>query len=260
MDHRKICAALAAAALTASLCAVGASAETVDLGTEYPGDWSNVGFGITKEQLQAVGGDVKITLHVELYDKFGLADQYLVNPVDYDNGWISQSSEEFNFLNPQTVTSDTITVKRDGWICVNKDDTELEFVYSADAIDALGDTGLCFSLKSCMVTSVDYELADSKQADLQWVGDQEGKDYCFADLSADASAETETVEEAPAEEVVEEPAEEVAEVVEEAPAVVEATPTVVEATPSTATGNTSAIAVAGIMALAAAAVASSRRK
>ncbi|MBQ8979554.1 MAG: hypothetical protein IJ080_07345 [Oscillospiraceae bacterium] len=262
MNFKKITAAVAAAALTASMCAVSAAAETVTLGTaeEYPGDWSNMGFGITKEQLKAVGGDVKITMHVEIYDKFGLADQYLINPVDYDNGWISQSSEEFNYLHPGTFTADDLTVKSDGWICVNKDDTELTFVYAADAIDALGDTGLCFSLKSCMVTSVDFEKADAKMADIAYTTDALGKEYCFADKEAAPT------EEAPAEEAVEEaPAEEAAPAVEEAPAeeapaVVEAAPAVVEATANTPTGNTSTVAVLAVMAAAAVVGAVSRKK
>ncbi|MBR4224898.1 MAG: hypothetical protein IKR73_08820 [Oscillospiraceae bacterium] len=259
MVLKKFAAAFAAAALTASVFAVSAAAETITLGTvdEYPGDWSNVGFGITKEQLQAVGGDIKITLHVEIYDKFGLADQYLVNPVDYDNGWISQSSEEFNYLNPGTFTADDLTVKSDGWICVNKDDTELTFVYSKDAIDALGDTGLCFSLKSCMVTSVDYELAESKMGDIPYCTDQEGKDYCFSDKAA-APAEEAVVEEAPAEEAA--PAEEEAPVEEAAPAVEEAAPAAVPATSNTPTGNTSTLAVIGVMALAAVVGAVTRKK
>ena len=62
-------------------------------------------------------------------------------------------------------------------------------------------------------------------------------------------------EEAPAEEeavVVEE-------VVEEAPVVVEATPSVVEETTSTATGNTSALALGGLMSVAAAAIVATRK-
>ena len=63
------------------------------------------------------------------------------------------------------------------------------------------------------------------------------------------------------EEVVEEaPVEEEVVVVEEAPAVVEATPTVVEATASTPTGNTPAMAIVSIMAIAAAAAVASKRK
>ena len=264
MGLKKIAAAFAAAALTASVCVAGVSAETVTLGTvdEYPGDWSNVGFGITKEQLKAVGGDIKITMHVEIYDKFGLADQYLINPVDYDNGWISQSSEEFNYLNPGTFTADDLTVKSDGWICVNKNDTDLTFVYSADAVDALGDTGLCFSLKSCMVTSVDYEAADAKMGDVTYVTDAEGKEHCFADLAEAAPAEEEVVaeEEAPAEEVVEEVVEEAPAAEEAAPAVEEPAPAAVAATDSVPTGNTTVVAVLAVMGIAAGVGAVSKKK
>lgn len=90
--------------------------------------------------------------------------------------------------------------------------------------------------------------------------DKEGNEIpqkAYSGSAAAAETVEEVVEEAPAEEVVEE-------VVEEAPAeeAVEAAPTVVEvaATPSTATGNTSAMAVAAIMAVAGAAAVVSRRK
>ena len=260
MKLKKIAALTAAAAMAISM-AVTVSAETVTIDDEYPGQWVSSGAGIKKADLEAVGGDVKIVLDVEVYDKFGLADQYLVHPIDYDNGWASRSSEEYNYEHPDTITSDTLTVKRDGWICVNKNDTQLEFVYSADDIASLGDDGLCFSCCNVIVHSATYEKADAKQATLQWVGDQEGKDYCFADLDAAAPAEEEAVEEvaeeAPAEEVVEEaaPAEEVAE--EAAPA---AEPAPVATTTSTATGNAPAMAVVAVMAVAAAAAVVTKRK
>lgn len=264
MDLRKITAGAAAAALTLSLAAVSVSAETKAIDTEYPGDWSSSGVGITKEELTAVGGDIKIVLDVEIYDKFGLADQYLVNVIDYDNGWVSQSSMENGF-----VTSDTLTVKADGWICVNKADTQLEFVLDAACIDALGDDGVTFSCKNVLVKNCTWEKGDKQKA-LDFVSDADGKAYCFADLDGAAPAAEEEApaetEEAPAAEEEAAPAEEEAAPAEaeEAPAAVEEAPAPAPADDTTttpaATGNTAASAMVITMALAAAAAVAAKRK
>ena len=171
MNMKKITAGVAAAALALSMTAVSASAETFAVDSEYPGDWVSTGIGISKEDLKAVGGDIKITLDVEIYDPYGLADQYLVNPIDYDNGWLGQAKME-----DCHITTDTLTVKSDGWICVNKADTQLEFVLDADAVDALGDTGLTFSVKSVIVKQCTYEKGE-KEGEPTWVNDSDGKAY-----------------------------------------------------------------------------------
>ncbi len=261
MDLKRFTAGAAAAALTLSLAAVSVSAESKAIDTEYPGDWSSSGVGITKEELTAVGGDIKIVLDVEIYDKFNLADQYLVNIIDYDNGWVSQSSMEKGY-----VTSDTMTVKADGWMCVNKADTQLEFVLDAACIDALGDDGVTFSCKNVIVKNCTWEKGEKQKA-LDFVSDADGKAYCFADLGAEAApAEDEAVEEAaPAEEEAAEeaaPAEEEAPAETEAPAAAEEAPAPAEDTTTTpaATGNTAASALVVIMGLAAAAAVAARRK
>ncbi|MCD7731437.1 MAG: hypothetical protein LUI05_08090 [Oscillospiraceae bacterium] len=230
MNFKKITAAIAAAAIAVSTLAVSAFATTVEIDAEYPGSWTSSGTGITKADLEAVGGDVKIVLTVETYNPYGLADQFLVNPIDYDNGWISQTVEY--------CTSDTITAKTDGWICVRESDTTLEFVYDQAGIAALGDDGLCFSVQNVIVKSAEYSLADSKQGELNLVDDATGKAYCFstADDTATADAAEETVEDA-------------------APAADTA------ATTSATTGNTTAAVIVSVMAAAGvAAVASRKRK
>lgn len=230
MNFKKIAAAIAAAAVAVSMTAINAFAATVEIDSEYPGSWTSSGKGITKADLQAVGGDVKIVLTVETQNPYGLADQFLVNPIDYDNGWVSQTDY---------CTSDTITAKTDGWICVRESDTTLEFVYSADAIDALGDDGLCFSVQNVLVKSADYELSD-KQGEIKRVSDAEGKEYCFSEAPA--------AEEAPA---------------DDTPVVTlydETAPEADTTTTSTATGNTSAAVIVSVMALAGAAAVVSKRK
>ncbi|MGN0553331.1 MAG: hypothetical protein ACI4I1_08100 [Oscillospiraceae bacterium] len=213
MKLKKIIAAVAAAAIAVTTMAISAFATTVEIDSEYPGSWTSTGKGITKADLEAVGGDVKIVLTVETQNPYGLADQFLVNPINYDNSWASQTVEY--------CTSDSITAKTDGWICVREGDTTLEFVLSKDAIAGLGDSGLCFSVQNVIVKSADYSLADGPQATINFVDDATGKAYCFS--TADAATTTETT--------------------------------------STETGNTSAAVILSVMAVAgAAAVAAKKRK
>ncbi len=263
MNFKKVISALCAGAMALTMCAVSVSAATVEIDSENPGAWASSGKGITKAELEAVGGDVRIVLTVETLNPYGLADQFLVNPIDYDNGWISQTDY---------CTSDTIVAKTDGWICVQEGATTLEFVLSADAIPALGDDGLCFSQQNVLVKSAEYELGDA-QGEIVRVSDKEGKAYCFGEYdpfaSEDEAAEEEVVEETAEEEVVEETAEEV--VVEEAAeevvveevaaeeAVEETTVAAVATTTAAQTGNVSVVAIAGVMALAAGAAFATRK-
>ena len=189
MKFKKIVAAIAAAAMAVSMTAISAFAATVEIDTESPGAWSSSGKGIKKADLEAVGGDIRIVLTVEINDPLGLGDQFLVNPIDYDNGWVSQTD---------FITSDTVVAKTDGWICVPQDATTIEFVYPASAVAALGDDGLCFSSQNVIVKSAEYELASAPQGEVVRVSDQEGKDYCFGKYDPRGGAAETTEEAAPA--------------------------------------------------------------
>ena len=226
MKLKKIVAAIAAAAIAVTTMAVSAFATTVEIDSEYPGSWTSTGKGITKADLEAVGGDVKIVLTVETYNPYGLADQFLVNPINYDGGWVSQTVE--------FCTSDTITAKTDGWICVREDDTTLEFVLSQDAIAGLGDSGLCFSVQNVIVKSADYSLADGPQGALNLVSDADGKAYCFTSAADAAPAADDTADAAPAADTT--------------------------ATTSAGTGNATAAVMVSVMAVAGAAALASRKR
>lgn len=229
MNLKKICAAVTAGAAALTITAVGAFAETVEIDSENPGAWSSSGKGITKEQLESVGGDVKIVLTVETQDPYGLADQFLVNPIDYDNGWKSQTD---------FCTSDTTVAKTDGWICVPRDSTTVEFVLSADAIPDLGDSGLCFSNNNVLIKSADFELG-TPQAEIVRLGDADGKAYCMGEYEVEGAA---AEEEAPADDTA-----------TDAPA----SDNVSDSAP---TGNTSAAAIVAVMTVAAAAAAASKKR
>ena len=231
MKIKKIIAAAAAAIMAVSMTAISAFATTVEIDSEYPGSWSSSGNGIKKADLEAVGGDIRIVLNVQVYDPLGVADQILVNPIDYDNGWISQT--EF-------ITSDTVVAKEDGWICVPQDATTIEFVYPASAVAALGDDGLCFSGQNILVKSADYELAAGPQAEVFRVNDSDGKDYCFGRIELDdprTASSASTAAETPA-----------------------ATPASDSTTTTAATGNVPAAVMLSVMAAAGVVTVASRKR
>lgn len=65
MNFKKIVSAIAAAAISVSALAFTAFAETtIQLDSDYAGNWG-AGAYIPKEELEAIGGDVKVTLKVE---------------------------------------------------------------------------------------------------------------------------------------------------------------------------------------------------
>ncbi|MGN0607913.1 MAG: hypothetical protein ACI4J6_01805 [Oscillospiraceae bacterium] len=104
MKLRKIAAAIAAAAIALSVSAFNAfAATTIQLDSDYAGNWG-AGAYIPKEDLEAIGGDVKITLSVETIDPTN-EKQFLVTPMDYSApGWPRITNQ---------CTSDTIVAKED---------------------------------------------------------------------------------------------------------------------------------------------------
>lgn len=260
MNFKKIIAAAAAGAMALTMTAISAFATTVEIDAEYPGAWTSSGAGIKKADLEAVGGDVKVVLDVETYNPYGLADQYLVNVIDYDNGWKSQVLEY--------LTSDTIVAKTDGWICVQEDATSIEFVLDAAAIPDLGDDGITFSVQNVVVKSADYSLADSKEGDLTLVDDAAGKEYCFTSVNDNAASDDAAADEtADGETVINASDEDTAFAVDaEDDAAVEETTTDAPAaddavtTAPAATGNTSVAVIVSVMAIAGAAAIASKRK
>lgn len=265
MNFKKIIAAAAAGAMALTMTAISAFATTVEIDAEYPGAWTSSGAGIKKADLEAVGGDVKVVLDVETYNPYGLADQYLVNVIDYDNGWKSQVLEY--------LTSDTIVAKTDGWICVQEDATSIEFVLDAAAIPNLGDDGITFSVQNVVVKSADYSLADSKEGDLTLVDDAAGKEYCFTSVNDNAASDDAASDDAAADEtadgetVINASDEDTAFAVDaEDDAAVEETTTDAPAaddaavTAPAATGNASVAVIVSVMAIAGAAAIASKRK
>ena len=262
MKLKKMLAGFVAAAMAVTTMAVSAFASTVTLDSEYVGSWG-AGLCIPKTELEAIGGDVKVTLDIETRNLANTADQFLLAPMDYDNSWTRVTDQ---------LTSDTMVAKADGFVVVKEGQTSVEFVITAATIASLGDSGLGFQVQNVIVKSANLE-AGSPEGAYTIIEEADVKDYCFSPLEDTAAAEeeapaeeaaeeteAEVAEEAPAEEVAEEAeTEEVVEETEAAPAEPEA-PAADTTTAPAATGNTAAATIAVVMVAAGAAALVSKRK
>lgn len=249
MNMKKLMAAFTAAAMAVTMSAVSAFAATVTLDDGYVGSWG-VGACIPKTELEAIGGDVKVTLDIETKNLANTADQFLLAPMDYDNSWTRVTDQ---------LTSDTMVAKADGFIVVKENQTSVEFVITADTISTLGDSGLGFQVQNVIVKSANLE-AGAPEAAYTIIDEDKVYDYCFGTDEAAAEDEAATEEEAaPAED--EAAADEATEeVVEDAAAEVTEAPAADTTTAPAATGNTAAATIAVVMVAAGAAALISKRK
>ena len=262
MKLKKILASFVAAAMAVTTMAVSAFAANVAMDAEYPGAWG-CSAAIPKADLEAIGGDVKVTLNVT--PKVLVKDQAVLKPITVGDSWIAVDTG---------LTSDTDVRKPDGFIVIKKSATTVSFVIDTNAIASLTDNGLQFQVYNVTINSADLE-AGSPEGEFKPIDDKFAKDYTnedktYEELYPAAAEETEApaeeaVEEteAPAEEAVEEteaPAEEAVEETEAAPAETEVAPAADTTTAPAVTGNTAAAAIAVVMVAAGAAALVSKRK
>lgn len=261
MNMKKLMAAFTAAAMAVTMSAVSAFAATVTLDDGYVGAWG-AGACIPKTELEAIGGDVKVTLDIETKNLANTADQFLLAPMDYDNSWTRVTDQ---------LTSDTMVAKADGFIVVKENQTSVEFVITADTISTLGDSGLGFQVQNVIVKSANLE-AGAPEAAYTIIDEDKIYDYCFGTDEAAAEDEAAPAEdEAAADEATEEVVEDAAadetvaddaavEEVTEAAAEVTEAPAADTTTAPAATGNTAAATIAVVMVAAGAAALISKRK
>lgn len=273
MKIQKMLAGFVAAAMAVATMAVSAFATNVAMDAEYPGAWG-CSAAIPKADLEAIGGDVQVTLNIT--PKVLVKDQAVLKPITVGDSWIAVETG---------LTSDTDVRKPDGFIVVKKSATTVQFVIDSDAIASLTDNGLQFQVYNVTINSADLE-AGSPVGDFKTIDDKFAKDYTNEDktyeelypdsVAAETEAETEAAVEETAEEAVEEteaaveeteaPAEEVVEETEAAVEETEAAPAETEApaadttTAPAATGNTAAATIAVVMVAAGAAALVSKRK
>lgn len=230
MKIKKIIAAIAAGAMALSMSVVNAFASTVTMNTDYPGAWALTAF-IPKSELTAIGGDVKVTLHIT-------PKAPLIGDI---NSVLAPTDANWTRLTDQ-ITSDTAVAKEDGMLVVNGTAAEdtLSFVIPAATIEGLTDDGLTFQANDLIITSADLE-AGAPEAAMRTVTEeqsglmiQQGKSYEEATGAA-----------APA---------------DDAAATEETAPAGDAATTPAATGNVPAAAMLSVMAVAGVAAAASRKR
>jgi hypothetical protein len=259
MKLSKIISAIAAGAVAMTMCAVSAFASTIELDSDYVGSWG-AGNCIPKTELEAIGGDVKVTLDIETRNLANSADQFLIAPMDYDNGWTRVT----DYL---TTTSEY--AKPDGFIAIKETQTSCEFVIPADTIATLGDSGLGFQVQNVIIKSAELEAGSPENA-FGVVEDADITDFCFSELSDTTSDTTDEAIDTEVDDVaVEEVADttDTADTTEDAAADTSADTAADDTAPasdnvstSATTGNTPAAVIVSVMAVAAAAAAVSKKR
>ncbi|MGN1417082.1 MAG: hypothetical protein ACI4XF_09570 [Oscillospiraceae bacterium] len=185
MKLRKIAAAIATAAIALSVAAFGAAAEstTIELDSEYAGNWG-AGAYIPKEDLLAIGGDVKITLDIETIEPEG-EKQFLVTPMDYKTPAWSRITNK--------CTSDTIVAKEDQFIVLVQGEKSVEFVVPQDVIENLtevdGEGGIGFQVCSVIVKSATLEPG-TPEAQYRIIDEDNVIPYCFGEYQMPEAEET----------------------------------------------------------------------
>lgn len=262
---KKILCSLAAAAVAVSMTAVNVFAATITLDSEYPGNWK-AGKCIPKADLEALGGDVKVVLEVEIKEPLVGEHLHHLRPIDHDTNWVGFTD---------SLQSDTVMAKDDDGNFVLADgQTSVEFIIPADVISTLADGGLGFMVCNVIVKSADITKADAPQSAIKRITSEEAEKLTVNEYGVEAAPEE--TEAAPAETeaapVEDEAVADEADDADEAPAPAEtAAPAAAEpaapaaepvaVTTSPATGNAAVMAAAAVMAVAgAAAVAAKKRK
>lgn len=261
MNVKKFLCSLAAAAVAVSMMAVNAFATTIDLDSEYPGIWK-AGKCIPKADLEALGGDVKIVLTVEIKEPLVGEHLHHLRPINHDADWTGFTT---------SLQSDTAyAMESDGNFVLADGQTSVEFIIPADVISTLNDGGLGFMVCNVIVKSADITKADAPQGAIKLLTAEEGEQVTVGTYGAEPAAEdtaaapeettaapVEADDEAAADDADkdEAPAEEAAAPAETEPAADTAVTT------SAATGNVSAAAMISVLAVAgAAAIAAKKRK
>ncbi len=256
MKIKKIIAAVAAAAVAVSMTAFNAFAATVTLDSEYPGGWA-ASKGIPKAEFEAIGGDVKVVLTVEVKEPLVGTHNHLAKPMNMCVNWDAITS---------TLQSDTAIAKGDGFFVFADGQTTLEFVvpesvwqsFKGYVDEATGEedesAGLYFQVNDVIIKSAELS-AGSAQGAIKTVDEAQsadimtGKSYEEVTGGAapadDTAAEDDTADEAA-------PADDAAETT--------AAPAADNTTTSTATGNVPVAVMVSVMAVAGAAVIASRKR
>lgn len=166
MKLRKIAAVVAAAAVAVSMTVFNAFAATVALDSEYPGAWA-ASKSIPKSEFDAIGGDVKVVLTVEVKDPLVGDHNHLAKPMNVDVSWDAITDK---------LQSDTAIAKEDGFFVFAEGQTSLEFVVPADVYAEFLDNGLAFQVSDVIIKSADLSAADAAQGAVKRVSEDQSGD------------------------------------------------------------------------------------
>lgn len=151
MKFKKLVAAAAAAAVAVSMTAFNAFAATVAMNSEYPGAWAQSAY-IPKAEFEAIGGDVKVVMTVEVKEPMAGEHNHVAKPFDVSVSW-DQITD--------SLLSDTVIAKEDGFFIFADGQTTCEFVVPESVWSAWGDDGLSFQVNDVILKSADLSAADS---------------------------------------------------------------------------------------------------
>lgn len=122
------------------------------LDNEYAGHF-NVGGKIPSSQLKKFEDGVEITLFIKPWEEM---------PSDDIHGVIPVNSEDKSVLEYLT-SADELWADENGWINIEKGNTELSLVMSREGIESLGDGGLGFETYNLIITSAALKPSEKKR-------------------------------------------------------------------------------------------------
>ena len=158
MNIKKAVSVIAAAVTAVSMLAANAfAATTIQLDSEYAGNWGAGAF-IPQSELEAIGGDVRVTLDVETVEP-GNENQFLVTPMDYSAPSWPRITDK--------CTGDDLIAKSDQFIVLVQGETRVEFVVPQDVIEGLtdkdGECGIGFQVCNVIVKSATLEAGETEK-------------------------------------------------------------------------------------------------
>ncbi len=202
MKLKKLIAAAAAAAVAVSMTAFNAFAATVEMDSDYPGAWG-ASAGIPKTEFEAIGGDVKVVLTVEVKEPLAGEHNHLAKPMNMCASWDAITD---------SLLSDTAIAKEDGFFVFSDGQTTLEFVvpesvwsgfvgYTEDNSD--GSAGLYFQVNDVILKSAELSAADATPGAVARVSEEDSKSvmdgtYAGAAAPADDAPAADTAATTPA--------------------------------------------------------------
>jgi len=134
-------------AATTQTTAAAAKPLKVKLDSEYNGDWNSTQNSISKADFEKIGGDVKVTLEIEV-----VSNEYsLLIPLDTENGW--QHITGLSFI-------ECDGVQDDGWVGINIENPVCVFIVPEQVIKGMTNRGMDFQVCGLIIKSALLEKAE----------------------------------------------------------------------------------------------------